>query len=73
MQVEAKKEAVEKALEVIERLRRRGWTPRLRPLSIALASSDEWVEFPRVDQRPTYYWNRRSGERRGLIKPYESV
>lgn len=62
VQVEAEEEVVSKALEVITRLRQRGWTPRLRDLTIASAASDEWVEFPEVLERPTYYWNRRSGE-----------
>lgn len=63
VQIDARQEAVEKATQVVGHLRDLGWSPRLRPLEIAAVESDEWVKFPCVDeQRPTYYWNRRTGE-----------
>lgn len=62
VQIDARMNVVEKALEVITALRHLGWSARLRPMQIAAAESEEWVEFPSVDDRPTFYWNRRTGE-----------
>lgn len=62
VQIDARMDAVEKALQVITALRCSGWSARLRPMQIAAAESEEWVEFPSVDDRPTFYWNRRTEE-----------
>eukprot|EP00913_Durusdinium_trenchii_P012067 g11335.t1 len=62
--IDAKTEAVDKAFQVITTLRLLGWAPRLRPLGIAQPEAQEWVKFPKVDQRPTFYWNRRTEQSR---------
>ncbi|CAJ1437210.1 unnamed protein product [Effrenium voratum] len=49
-------------LQVSTALRRLGWAPRLRRLTSADPEADEWVFFPQVDDRPSFFWNRRTDQ-----------
>ncbi|CAJ1372943.1 unnamed protein product [Effrenium voratum] len=60
--IDVETHVVEKALQVSTALRRLGWAPRLRRLTSADPEADEWVFFPQVDDRPSFFWNRRTDQ-----------